>query len=183
MCGTYPAARIHQCCAPARSGTLVSKSWIPFRAPNPRQAPRHHPLQQRPVGCFSSLLIHNFQILGSASCQLREVPSQLTGAPQSNDWREVAGAQGLCCRGRNGARSKVPGAVVSFPIGNTHFPIGNRHRLDSNWEQGTWEHPVAWEHFGNWEHLFRPWEHREHSYDCSRLGTLGNIFLNRSTSY
>ena len=67
-----------------------------------------HPLQQRPVGCFSSLLIHNFQILGSALCQLREVPSQLTGAPQSNDWREVAGAQGLCCRGRNGARSKVP---------------------------------------------------------------------------
>ena len=55
------------------------------------------------------------------------------------------------------------GAVVSLPIGNTHFPIGNRHRLGSNWEQGTWEHPVAWEHFGNWEHLFRPWEHREHS--------------------
>ena len=71
-----------------------------------------HPLQQRPVGCFSSLLMHNFQILGSALCQLREVPSQLTGAPQSNDWREVAGAQGLGCRGRNGARSKVPGGAA-----------------------------------------------------------------------
>ena len=54
--------------------------------------------------------MHNFQILGSALCQLREVPSQLTGAP--NDWREVAGAQGLGCRGRNGARSKVPGGAA-----------------------------------------------------------------------
>ena len=63
-----------------------------------------------------------FQILGSALCQLREVPSQLTGAPQSNDWREVAGAQGLFCRGRNGARSKVPGgaAVKACPKNLQH---------------------------------------------------------------
>ena len=71
-----------------------------------------HPLQQRPVGCFSSLLMHNFQILGSALCQVRVVPCLLSGAPLSNDWREVAGAHGLGCRGRNGARSKVPEAEV-----------------------------------------------------------------------
>ena len=46
-------------------------------------------------GVFLQSINTQFPIRGSALCPLRVVPSLLTGAPQTNDWREVAAAQGL----------------------------------------------------------------------------------------
>ena len=91
-----------------------------------------HPLQQRPVECFSSLLIHDSRSSARRRVSCREVPSQLTGAPQSIDWREAAGAQGLCRRGRNGAPPKVRrGAAVRCAARGVPHP--RQSRLDCVW--------------------------------------------------
>ena len=84
--------------------------------------------------------------------------------------------------------------VVLFPNGNMPFPNGNKHRLESNWEQGTWEHGGAWEHFGNMGTIFPGWEHGNHTrlgnnreyfqignpeignHSGEQLGTVGKIF-------
>ena len=94
---------------------------------------------------FSSLLIHNSRSSARRRVNCHEVPSQLTGAPHSNDWREAAGAQGLCCRGRNGAPPKVRGgaAVRCAVRGVPHPP---QSRLDCVWggvRVGTCDAPNA----------------------------------------
>ena len=124
----------------ARAATVATQAVlreVPRRGgPSDRRRRRPgravHPLQQRPVECFSSLLIHDSRSSARRRVSCREVPSQLTGAPQSIDWREAAGAQGLCRRGRNGAPPKVRrGAAVRCAARGVPHP--RQSRLDCVW--------------------------------------------------
>ena len=69
-----------------------------------------HPLQQRPVERFSSLLIHSSRSSPRRRVNCPEVPSQLTGAPQSNDWWEVTGARADAALGETAPPPRCGGA-------------------------------------------------------------------------